>query len=171
MWKPSRPNFVAAFGWIFGAFLLVPGALVGLTLFRKPVVDIPVSLAKGKVTTEEFGSKGSEYYSILIRVQRGPLPFADMECMMGVDFGQRCNRESLLKADWWVFDKGQSVAAGEVIENGGGASSNHTQERCLGHFKGQAGHKYVLEVLFVADGTPLNVANPHLVVEINKPWD
>jgi hypothetical protein len=34
----------------------------------------------------------------------------------------------------------------------------------LGKFPALSGHKYVLEVKFTKDGTPLNVANPHLIV-------
>src|SRR5208337_2568592 len=175
MWMLSRLSVIGSLVWIFGTYSLAPAALAGFSLFRMPVVDIPVSLAKGKVTTNEFGSKNNETYSILIRAQRGRLPFADMNCMMGVTWGEsssfNCDREPLLKADWWVYDKGQCVAAGEAYERGRGASSNHTLERYLGHFQGQAGQKYVLEILFAADGSPLNVTIPHLVVEINKPWD
>jgi hypothetical protein len=29
---------------------------------------------------------------------------------------------------------------------------------------GESGKKYVVEVKFTKDGTPLNVANPHLIV-------
>jgi hypothetical protein len=34
----------------------------------------------------------------------------------------------------------------------------------LGNFPAIAGKKYVVEVKFTKDGTPLNVANPHLIV-------
>jgi hypothetical protein len=34
----------------------------------------------------------------------------------------------------------------------------------LGNFGSEAGKRYVLEVKFTKDGTPLNVANPHLIV-------
>ena len=138
------------------------------------MVDIPVSLSEGKVRTTEFGSKNREYYLILIRAQRR-LPFADMNCMMGLDWGSsssfNCNRAPLLQADWQVIDGDQVAASGLAYEKGGGASTDRTLDRYLGHFEGQAGHRYVLEVRFTADGTPLNVTDPHLVVEIKKPWD
>jgi hypothetical protein len=171
----SRFSVITYLGCIFAASCIVPLAFARFGLIRQPLIDIPVSLAKGKVRTREFGSKQSETYLILIRAQRGPIPFADMNCMMGVSWGVTsslsCNLNPLLKADWWVYDTGQCVAAGAIIESGGGGTSNRDLDRYLGNFSGQAGHKYVLEVLFLADGTPLNVAKPHLVVEIKKPWD
>jgi hypothetical protein len=36
---------------------------------------------------------------------------------------------------------------------------------------GKNGRKYVLEVKFIKDGTPLNVTNPRLVVMMTKPTD
>lgn len=173
--KFSRLSVVTCLGCITGMSSIAPRAFARFSLFRKPVIDMPVSLAKGTVRTKEFGSKHSETYRILIRAQRGPIPFRDMNCMMGVSWGAassfNCNREPLLKADWWVYDKSQCVAAGELIKSGGGTASNRDLDRYFGNFRGQAGHKYILEVLFLADGTPMNAAGPHLVVEIRKPWD
>jgi acyl-homoserine lactone acylase PvdQ len=34
----------------------------------------------------------------------------------------------------------------------------------LGSFPGEAGKKFVVKAKFTRDGTPLNVANPHLIV-------
>ena len=36
--------------------------------------------------------------------------------------------------------------------------------KLLGSFSGEAGKKYTVEVKITKDGTPLNVANPHLIV-------
>ena len=47
------------------------------------------------------------------------------------------------------------------------AFAKYTQQyifKFLGNFPGQTGKKYVVEVKFTKDGTPLNVANPHLIV-------
>ena len=38
----------------------------------------------------------------------------------------------------------------------------------LGSFVGELGKKYVVEVKFTKDGTPLNIANPHLIVIKHK---
>ena len=140
------------------------------------MVDIPVSLAEGVIRTKEFGSKNSETYSILIRARRR-LPFADLSCMMGLDqpstppyyFYENC--KPVLRADWWILENGKVVTGGSTREGLGGGTTNGTMDRYLGHFTGQAGHRYVLEVRFTADGTPLNVTNPHLIVKIIKPSD
>jgi hypothetical protein len=34
----------------------------------------------------------------------------------------------------------------------------------LGKFLALSGKKYVVEVKFTKDGTPLNIANPHLII-------
>jgi len=38
----------------------------------------------------------------------------------------------------------------------------------LGSFVVELGKKYVVEVKFTKDGTPLNIANPHLIVIKHK---
>jgi len=174
MRRLSRLSIIASFAWACGACCLVPCALAGFSFIRKPVIDIPVSLAKGTVWTKEFGSKSSETYSVIIRAQRR-LPFADMNCMMGVSWGEsssfNCDREPLLQADWWLKEGDRVADSGSAYERTGGASTDHTLEKYLGHFHGQAGHKYVVEVRFISDGSALNATNPHLIIETNKPWD
>jgi hypothetical protein len=36
--------------------------------------------------------------------------------------------------------------------------------KILGPFMGESGKKYVVEMRFTKDGTPLNACNPHLIV-------
>lgn len=48
---------------------------------------------------------------------------------------------------------------------GGGAKyTDKCLFKFLGMFAGEADKKYVFEVKFTKDGTPLNVTNPHLIV-------
>jgi len=174
MWKLRRVGIIGFFSCTFLVCYPIPYMFVSLGIFRKPVVDIPVSLAEGKVRTNEFSSKNDEHYLILIRAQRR-IPFAEMTCMMGVDFGQLnpsvCNTKPLLQADWSVWEGDRIVASGAAHDRGGGGSTDRTLERYIGHFSGQAGHKYVVEAKFTADGTALNKTGPHLIVEVEKPWD
>jgi hypothetical protein len=57
-----------------------------------------------------------------------------------------------------------------LVSNGSSttkADAKHTKQyifKFLGSFPAEAGKKYVVEVKFTKDGTPLNVANPHLIV-------
>jgi hypothetical protein len=168
---PSRLGFSIS---TLLACALVPSAFAGFSFIRKPVVDMPVSLAKGVVKTNEFGSKGDEHFLILIRAQRR-LSIDEMTCMMGVNFGgmnpMTCEPKPMLKADWWVKEGDKLIAFEEVGYDGVGASSGRTLERYLGTFDGKGGHRYVLHVRFTADGSRLNVTSPHLVVKITRPSD
>ena len=70
----------------------------------------------------------------------------------------------LLRADWTVWSEGQVVSSGSSTTH---ADDKYTKEnifKFLGKFPALTGKKYVLEVKFTKDGTPLNVANPHLIV-------
>ncbi len=46
------------------------------------------------------------------------------------------------------------------------AWSSDIMDRYLGQFDGEANKKYVVEVKFIKDGTPLNKFNPRLVVRM-----
>ena len=136
-----RSRLFAFFAMLL-ACAFVPSAFAGFGFFRKPVVDMPVSLAKGVVTTNEFGSKSDEHYLILVRAQRR-FPFDQMTCMMGVFFGgpnpSMCDPKPMLKADWWVKEGDKLIAFDEVGYDGSGASSDRTLDRYLGTFAGNAG--------------------------------
>ena len=153
-----------------GALFLAPGALAGnhpAHPYRYSVVDIPVSLAVGTVRTPEF-SPPTHWYWIMLQVEK-PLPFQQMECMMGVTAGpldsKDCNsNDPLLRADWTVWNDGHIASSGSSTTQ---ADAKHTKEnifKFLGSFPALAGRKYVVEVKFTKDGTPLNVANPHWIV-------
>jgi hypothetical protein len=47
------------------------------------------------------------------------------------------------------------------------AVTDHTVARYIGSFVGEANKKYVLEVKFTKDGSPLNGLKPHLIVEMH----
>jgi hypothetical protein len=96
------------------------------------------------------------------------LPFVDMRCMMGLEDGtldfKDCKKEPLIQAHWTVVDHGHVVSQGSSSGFGPAEFTNKYLFKFLGKFVGQSGKKYVVEVKFTKDGTPLNVANPHLIV-------
>src|ERR1035438_310978 len=155
---------------MLSAMCLVPGASAGRHPdhpYRYSVVDIPVSLAVGTVQTPEF-SVASHWYWILIQVEK-PLPFQQMTCMMGVTTGpldsKDCNsNDPLLRADWTVWDEGHLVSSGSSTTTGDDMYTNKYIFKFLGEFPEEAGKKYVVKVKFTRAGTPLDVANPHLIV-------
>jgi len=135
--------------------------------YRYSIVDIPVSLAVGTVRTPEF-APASHWYWIMIQVEK-PLPFLQMNCMMvGPDSSlesKDCTvNDPLLRADWTVWNGGHLVTSGTSTTKAGAMYTEKYIFKFLGDFPGEAGKKYVVEVKFTKGGTPLNVANPHLIV-------
>src|ERR1700680_1056895 len=81
----SRSKLIGVLGGTLGLLFLVPGASAGSHKdhpYRYSILGMPVSLAVGTVRTPEF-SVGGNWYWIMIQVEK-PLPFMQMECMMGV---------------------------------------------------------------------------------------
>jgi hypothetical protein len=135
--------------------------------YRYSDVDIPVSLAIGTTRTPEFPVKHEAYF-IMVQAQKGHIPFVDMRCMMGLMSNplekKGCHEEPLLQTNWTVWDGEHVVAHGS---NRTEADDEYTDQylfKFLGSFMGESGKKYVVEVKFTKDGTPLNVADPHLIV-------
>lgn len=170
----SRRDLIVGVGGVLGVALLGPKALAGIFWGgRKPAVDMPVSLAVGTVRTPEFPVK-RDAYLIIIRAEKR-LPFADMNCMMGLTTGPgdpyNCDKEPLLQADWTVWDNRQFVQRGKAHRRDGGGWAADSIDKYLGHFVGEKNKKYVLEVKFTQDGSALNVTNPHLIIMMTKPTD
>jgi hypothetical protein len=145
-------------------------------LCRRPVLDTPISLAVGTIRTPEFPVK-HEVYTISIQLER-TLPPTELNCMIGAkpfpwiqDHCGMLHIDTLLEADWTVWDGDHAVAQGSVH----GVDSHVTATKEL--LSKQIGDFVVkrirdlLEVRFTKDGTPLNVTNPHLIVMITKPTD
>ncbi len=169
-WIP-RMEWVSLAAGVLGIGLFAPLALAKSRPahpYRYSVVDVPVSLAAGTVRTPEFSPRKTSWHWIMIQVER-PLPFQQMMCMMGVTHGplesKNCNSEDpLLRADWTVWNEGQIVLSGSSTTKADSAFTDDNIFKFLGKFPAEVGKKYVLEVKFTKDGTPLNVANPHLIV-------
>ena len=170
MKRMFRSKLIGTFCGTLGALLLMPGASAGSHKdhpYRYSVVDMPVSLAVGTVRTPEF-SVVKKWYWIMLQVEK-PFPFRQMECMMGVTSSpiesKDCSGDDpLLRTDWTVWNEGHFVSSGSSTTK---ADAKYTKEyifKFLGNFAGEAGKKYVVEVKFTKDGTPLNVANPRLIV-------
>jgi hypothetical protein len=135
--------------------------------YRYSVVDMPVSLAVGTVRTPEF-APATHWYWVMVQVEK-PLPFNQMQCMMGVtsnsfDSKDCTSDDPLLRAHWTVLEDGQAVKSGSSTTRAAAAYTKDNIFKFIGSFPALSGKKYVVEVKFTKDGTPLNVANPHLIV-------
>lgn len=161
-------------GAMLSVFFLAPDVSAGSHKgFPEKYSDIymPVSLAAGTVRTPEF-TVGNQWYDIIIQVEK-PLPFLQMQCMMGVTLSplnlRACSSDDpLLQADWTVWDGVKLVDKGSIPKRCACAFEDKHIYKLLGSFAEEAGKKYVVEVKFTKDGTPLNVANPHLIVIQHK---
>lgn len=166
----SRCTVITIISGMLGVVLLVPSVSAGTRKERKyrySEIDMPISLAVGTVRTPEFAVKHEAYF-IMLYAQKGHLPFFDMRCMMGVENGtldlKECKQEQLLQADWRVWEGEHIVSQGS---SSGWGAAEYTQGyllKFLGQFMGESGKKFVVEVKFTKDGTPLNPTNPHLIV-------
>ena len=154
-----------------GTCLLVPSASAKSHPdhpYRNSDVDIPISLAVGTIRTPEFPVIHEAYF-IMVQAERN-LPWLDQVCMMGITTGplnlaecKKANIDWLLQANWTVLDGDRIVAQGTSTSEADARFDDH-MFKFLGMFKGEANKKYVVEVKFTKDGTPLNAANPHLIV-------
>jgi hypothetical protein len=73
--------------------------------------------------------------------------------------------DPLLKADWTVWLGNQAVVRGSSPLEDHGSWGANSLAKMMGRFNAEAGKKYVIEVKFLQDGSAINAANPHLVVQ------
>jgi len=165
----SGCRLIGMIGGMLGVFLLGPNALAGgpkVHKYRNSEIDMPVSVAVGTVRTPEFAVRHEAYF-IMIQAEKR-LPYVDMKCMMGLTAGpletSECTKEPVLKVDWTVLDGEHIVAQGSNRTEADAEYTNEYMFKFLGKFMGESDKKYVVEVKFTKDGTPLNVTNPHLIV-------
>ena len=132
-------------------------------------VYMPISLAAGRVRTPEFPvKKHSQWYDIMLQVEK-PLPFRRMVCMVGVTSGlfdkKDCEKDDpTVQGDWTVWEDGRIVEWGSIPDNCGCIFTKENIFKLIGSSPLEAGKKYVVQVYFTKDGSPLNVANPRLIV-------
>ena len=132
-------------------------------------VYMPISLAAGRVRTPEFPvKKHSQWYDIMLQVEK-PLPFRRMECMVGATSGgldkKDCEKDDpIVRADWTVWEDGRIVEWGSMRDCCGSIFTKENIYKQIGSFPLEAGKNYVVQVRFSKDGSPLNVANPRLIV-------
>ena len=131
-------------------------------------VYMPISLAAGRVRTPEFlVRKHSQWYDIMLQFEK-PLPFGRMVCMVGVTSGpldkKDCEKDDpIVRADWTVWEDGRIVEWGSIPDSCGCKFASSIFKK-VGSFPLESGKSYVVQVHFTKDGSPLNVANPHLIV-------
>jgi hypothetical protein len=128
---------------------------------------MPISLAAGTVRTPEFAVK-NKYYNIEIDV-KWLLPTDELRCRMGFAVSPsdtHCKWDPLLETKWRVLDGDRVVAEGyDKGRTGNFEADSHALTRWITRFKGEAHHKYIVELTFIKDASVLNVTQPRLIVE------
>ncbi len=172
----SRRKLIDLLVRMIAGLCLVRGAIAQGPKIRKyprADVDMPVSLAVGTVRTPPFQVIAEAYY-IMVQVFK-PFPRRDMKsfrqwkCWMGMTSGPLdeipCNNETpRLQASWRVLEEERVVATGTSPLKASSIFETDYMIKVMGGFLGEAGKKFVVEVDFTNDGTPLNAGNPHLIV-------
>jgi len=138
----------------------------------KGEVNIPISLAIGTIRTPVFTSSANAY-SISLEFRRSSLSEEELQCKVGrLDaaedadkVAEKCKVQPLIDVKWRVLEGDEEIAHG----SDGGFSEhieldNKIVHRYIGEFSCESKHKYVVEVTFTKDGSPLKIANPHLAV-------
>ncbi len=132
-------------------------------------VYMPITLSAGRVRSPEFAvKKQSQWYDIMLQVEK-PLPFRRMECMVGAISGppekKDCEVDDpILRAEWTVWEDGRIVEWGSIPNDCGCIFTSKNIFKQVGSFPLEAGKKYVVQVHFTKDGSPINVASPYLIV-------
>lgn len=130
-------------------------------------IDMPISLAAGTVRTPEFIAK-KKFYNIDIDA-RWLLPADELRCRMGFEVSpsdNHCKWESLLDLRWRVLDEDRVVAEGYTKGRSQAfEADSQSLTRNIGDFKGEAHHRYVVELTFTKDASVLNSTQPRLIVE------
>lgn len=139
---------------------------VGWTLWAASRIwvplDIPVSLSRGHIRSEEFKINVESWYWVGVEVERG-FDFNGAPCLLGYS-GYICTgTPSVLKATWSVSSGGKVVAQGTSnVMDWMMFEDSKFLDRGIGAFNAKKGQHYVLDVDILEDGSRLNAGHPHL---------
>ena len=131
------------------------------------LLDLPVSIGLCTVRTPEIAVTKKATHRFMLEAG-GSLGVKRVQCMLGLfsglwerNFDGCLDGEPLLKADWtvWLGDQVVSRGSSPLEDHGSGLA------KVMGYFDGEAGKKYVIEVKFLKDGSAINAADPHLIVQ------
>ena len=132
-------------------------------------VDMVISLSKGHIRTPEFKTNLGTLYTIQIEVMKNQ-PFDTLSCLLGLRGTTReecMNTRSVIHMSWVLRSQGVVVARGSAAEESGGIWMNDAIAKLIGSFVSEKGRRYTLDVDVLADGSPLAVGNPRLIVGVH----
>lgn len=142
---------------IAGAFLFA-STLVWEQRHKVQALVLPVSLKPGTIRTPEITAGYDETYYIVIdwpgdrlRGLSGDWPYSDTDI------------------SWKLLEGSRMVSRGHSVDPPWDRWGD-TDEKVIGSFKGQAGHRYQLVLQINSDASGLDAANPTLAVQISPDY-
>jgi hypothetical protein len=126
-------------------------------------LDMPISLARGHIKSNEFEINLQGGYRIYIEVER-KFDYEGVPCLLGLGFPECRNSPGIVKATWSVLDGAQEIARG-YSEGKGGHYGDVTVGRDLGWFFAGESRHYVLNLNVLEDGSRLDAGHPRLIVQ------
>lgn len=103
---------------------------------------------------------------------KGRLPPDAVNCLLGVKFSSqdhKCDKDPVLQANWILWSDGEIIKRGSTYNPGtSGRWAYDSVDRILEAFRGDRKKKYNLEVNFTKDGRALDVADPHLIMQLSN---
>lgn len=147
---------------ILTGMALFAGSIAWLATRKLVALDVPMSLSRGHIRSEEFSINLHSSYYIEIEVDGSSAP-GNVECLM-----LGCNgTPSTLKARWALSSAGQTEVSGSSDNIDGESGALQTVERKIGYFESSGG-RFILNVDVLSDSSVLNKGKPRLKVEADE---
>jgi len=164
----SSPRRVATAVVLAGLALAI-ASIFWLSTRKLVPLDIPISLSRGHVRTEEFGINLNSGYYIEIEVEKA-LSLDNLECQMWGCYEEKpASLEvqrvpAILRAQWVLSSAGNIKLSGHSEEIDGASGNLGVVGSKVGYFLSSGG-RYRLDVDVLSDTSVLNKGNPRLKVE------
>jgi hypothetical protein len=131
------------------------------------VINKPLELRAGSVSTEEFTVNINENFMLLLEVDRD-VPPGIAQNVLGTGELVSKNRSEPhgFKMRWAVMKDGKSIKGGLSDGNGEGYWSSRIG-RVLGFFPAEKGEKYRIDLNVLEDGSALDPYHPTLKVQVD----
>jgi len=144
---------------VLAGFALYLGARYWMATRTLIALDMPISLAKGHVRSEEFNINLASDYYVQIEVEKNG-DIEKLECMMWGCY----DTPAILKARWVLSGSNGPEVSGEADTINGGSGGFGVVGRVIGHF-GTSGGRGKLNVEILSDARVLDAGKPRLKIE------
>jgi len=136
-----------------------------LPAVQQPLV-LPLPIRPTRVLSSEFQVNKPLQYQVEVELDR-VMPSDRLNALIGETITSKSDPKSMiLHLDWRLLSQGQLVASGKAEPDQGGGWGP-TIHKSVGHFQGQPGRSYRLELTILSDLTPLQPANPRAVIQLH----